>query len=225
MNEDFNIEEELASFRGSVEELYKHLKRETDEGKKEIEERIKLENQDNSHLFNTFDKSEVLDPIELKYVKYFQDNFNSKVDKDTENFSLIYDYYSYGILMYMRKNLPLTPNPDYIKEFNIKEKNGKIIEKNLIKWRLYLLDKNGDVLYKLIDILIKHTPDIKNMKNEDLIPRNKLTKTDLITLNGVEFEAEYIWLSVRDKEEFLFYGYNETLYRHKELVLLAPIQK
>ena len=58
-----------------------------------------------------------------------------------------------------------------------------------------------------------------------MTPRNKLTKTDLITLNGVEFEAEYIWLSVRDEKEFLFYGYNESLYRHKELVLLTPIQK
>jgi len=215
------IEQFNTSARSSIRALYEALM------KKEKEERkaqTKLDNQDNSNLFNTFDKSEVLDPIELKYVTYFQDTYNSQIDKTMGHFTLLYDYYSYGILMYMRQNFPMRASSTNVKKYNIQNKNDKL-DKNLIRWRLTLMDKNGKVLYTLIDMIVEHLKEAFAKPNEELELKSELTSNSLITLNGVDFEVDYIWLRVKDEEEGFYFGYARELYKHKELVLVSPLKE
>jgi len=202
------------SARESVRALYKE----------ERKAQTKLENQDNSNLFNTFDKSDVLDPIELKYVTYFQDAYNSQIDKTMEHFTLLYDYYSYGILMYMRQNFPMRASNKNIEKYNIKNKDDKL-DKNLIRWRLTLMDKNGKVLYTLIDMIVEHLKEAFVKPNEELELKSKLTSNSLIALNGVDFEVDYIWLRVKDEEEGFYFGYARELFKHKELVLISPLKE
>jgi len=215
------IKEFNLSAKTSILALYESLE---EERKKRLAAQTKLDNKDNSNLFNGSDKLELLDDIELKYVKYFQDNFNSKINKNIDNFALMYDYYSYGILMYMRENFPMRPSKTNQEKYDIQDKNNKQ-DKNLIKWRLTLLDKNGSVLYKLIDTIINHTYDYTKVKNEDLILKSELTSNSLVNLNGVDFQIDYIWLREKDEEEGFYFGYARELFKHKELVLLIPLQK
>ena len=111
-----------------------------------------------------------------------------------------------------------------VKKYNIQNKNNKY-DKNLIRWRLTLIDKNGKVLYTLIDMIVEHLKEAFAKANEELTLKSKVNSDLLITLNGVDFEIDYIWLRVKDEEEGLYFGYAKELFKHKELVLVSPLRE